>query len=54
MKKLIRLLFIPFVSFSQFPIVYYDDDDYSLFDKLMLTAFTLICFYYVKKLIKKK
>jgi hypothetical protein len=53
MKKLILLLFIPFVSFSQSPIVYYDDD-YSLFDKLMLTAFTLIFFYYVKKLIKKK
>ena len=54
MKKLILLLFIPLVSFSQSPIVYYDDNDYSLFDKLMLTAFTLIFFYYVKKLFKKK
>ena len=54
MKKLILLLFIPLISFSQSPIVYYDDEDYSLFDMLMLTAFTLICFYYVKKLIKKK
>ena len=53
MKKLILLLFIPLISFSQSPIVYYDDEDYSLFDIIVLTALTFIFFYYYKKFSKK-
>ena len=53
MKKPILLLFIPLVSFSQSPIVYYDDEDYSLFDIIILTALAFIFYYYYKKFSKK-
>ena len=54
MKKLILLLlFIPLMSFSQSPIRYYEDEDYSLFDIIVLTALTFIFYYYYKKFSKK-
>ena len=54
MKKLILLLFIPLISFSQSPIVYYDDEDYSLFDIIVLTALTFIFFIIIKNLARNE
>ena len=48
MKKLILLLFIPLVSFSQTPIRYYEDGDDSLVGVIIFIALLVIFYFYYK------
>ena len=54
MKKLILLLFIPLVSFSQTPIRYYEDGDDSLVGIIVFIALLIIFYFYNKNSDKKK
>ena len=48
MKKLILLIFIPLMSFSQSPIRYYEDADDSLVGIIIFIALVIIFYFYYK------